>query len=295
MRHLLLAAVLALPASAHAQIRASEAASVSQTIDGTKITVEYSRPRVRGRQPLWGTPAVQWGEIWTPGANWATTLDVSRDVKLDGHPVPKGKYSVWLVVRERGDWTLSLHPKARAFHMAHLDTMGAAVRFPVTVTEAPFTETLTWSFPDVRVDGGTLAMQWERKRVALDVRVEPSLTVTLAEAEAKPYLGRWETTGASGPDSGKTKGFEVYYENGTLKGNFDPKDEYFRDFALIRLAPDAFTIGLYDKGEVYEVLRPDLVLTFTRVDGVPRTFEMRGGKDQLYATGKRKDGVAARE
>jgi methionine-rich copper-binding protein CopC len=38
-------ALVALPAVAHAQIRASEVGSMSQIIDGTKITMEYSRPR----------------------------------------------------------------------------------------------------------------------------------------------------------------------------------------------------------------------------------------------------------
>ena len=68
-----LALSLALPARAPAQVRASEAASVSQTVDGTKITIEYSRPRGRARDSLFGK-VVPWGEVWTAGANLATTL-----------------------------------------------------------------------------------------------------------------------------------------------------------------------------------------------------------------------------
>src|ERR671912_35798 len=83
------------PAS-HAQIRASEIGTMSQIIDGTKITMEYSRPRVRGRDPLFGTRIVRWDEVWTPGANWATTFDVTKDLTLGGQRVPKGKYSMWI-------------------------------------------------------------------------------------------------------------------------------------------------------------------------------------------------------
>ena len=83
------------------QIRASERGWVGQTIDGTKISIDYARPRARGREPIFGK-VVHWAEVWTPGANYATTLEVNNPVRLDGHPVAKGKYSVWLVVREQG-------------------------------------------------------------------------------------------------------------------------------------------------------------------------------------------------
>ena len=59
-------------------------------IDGTKITMEYSRPRARGRNPLFGTRAVRWDEVWTPGANWATTFETTKDMTLNGRRVPKG-------------------------------------------------------------------------------------------------------------------------------------------------------------------------------------------------------------
>src|SRR5215212_7024286 len=95
---LILLAGLVAPFSIEAQIRASELAVMSQTIDGTLITVQYSRPRARGRDPIFGTRAVTWGETWTPGANWATTLEVNKPVTINGNPVAKGKYSVWMKV-----------------------------------------------------------------------------------------------------------------------------------------------------------------------------------------------------
>ena len=150
----LAAMMIATPMSAAAQVRASEVGSMSQVIDGTTITMQYSRPRVRGRSPLFGSRAVHWGEVWTPGANWATTLEADKPITLDGHPVPKGKYSVWLVVRQSGDWTMVLDPRWKRFHMQPPDSTSAQVRFPVRPRESAFTEVLTWSMPDVRMDGG---------------------------------------------------------------------------------------------------------------------------------------------
>jgi hypothetical protein len=81
--------IMTLPAPGAAQIRASELGTVSQTIDGTTIAIEYSRPRARGRDSLFGG-VVHWGEHWTPGANWATTFDVNHDIEVNGKPVPVG-------------------------------------------------------------------------------------------------------------------------------------------------------------------------------------------------------------
>lgn len=286
---LLAAAAPAAPAGA--QIRASELATVSQTVDGTRLTVTYSRPRVRGRAPLFGnTKVVRWDEVWTPGANWATTLDVSRDVTLEGRRVPKGTYSVWMVVRKSGDWTVVLDPKARRFHMTPPDSTAAQIRFPARVGTAPFAEVLTWSFPEVRASGGTLALQWGTTRVALDVGVEPSLQVTMPAADAEAYVGEYAFTEMdSAGVKGKTSGFRVLYEQGTLKAEFVPNDAYMGRFALIRVAPDVFAPGLYDaKGQIYEVLRPDMMVTFTRDAGRPARFEVRDDSDTLWGTGARK-------
>ena len=58
--------------------------------------------------------------------------------------------------------------------------------------EAAFAEVLTRSMPDIRIDGGTLAMHWGATLVAMNVEAELSLQITLAESEAQPYLGRYD-------------------------------------------------------------------------------------------------------
>ena len=284
------ALALLAPHSAAAQIRASELGSMTQVIDGTKISVTYSRPRTRGRQPLFGTRAAHWGETWTPGANWATLLEVSKDITLNGHAVPKGKYSVWMVLRETGDWTTVLDPKWHLYHMEPPDSNITQIRISTPVSQARFVDVLTWSMPELSVSGGTLVMQWGTTRASLKLAVTPSLEVTMPEADARPYLGRYEYRRAK-PDSGSTgvSVFIVTYENRTLKARWEPNDNYMQTFAMIRVGPDIFTPGLYDKdGTIYEVLRPDMMFTFRRVAGQPVTFAVRLEDDTLEATGTRK-------
>ncbi len=285
---LALCLVSILPDTAPAQIRASEVGSVSQVVDGTKITVEYSRPRSRGRSRIFGTPVAHWGETWTPGANWATTLEVSKDVTLNGQPVLKGKYSVWMILAETGDWTTVLDADFHRFHMDPPDSTANLIQIPTPVDQAPSIDVLTWSFPELRVDGGTIAMQWGTTRATLQLKVSPSLTVAMAAVDAKPYLGRFAGMWTMGSDSGTAVDLMLTYEDGVLKGEFTPADPYLGKFAMIRVAPDIFVPGLYDKrGEIYEVLRPDMVATFTRVNGRPVSVAWRDQDDSLFAVGKR--------
>ncbi len=284
------AAVLLAPNEVEAQIRASELGTMTQVIDGTKLSLTYSRPRMRGRQPLFGSRAAHWGEVWTPGANWATVLEVSKDITLNGRAVPRGKYSVWMVLRETGDWTTVLEPNWHLYHMEPPDSNAKQVRIATPVSQAPFVDVLTWSMPELTVSGGTLAMQWGTTRATLKVGVTPSLEVTMPEADAKPYIGRYEYRDTR-PEPGTTgiRAFIVTYEAGTLKARWDPNDNYMQTFALIRVGPDIFTPGLYDKdGTIYEVLRPDMMFTFRRFTGQPVTFSVRSDDDALEATGTRK-------
>ncbi len=281
--------VSGVPSTGSAQIRASELGMLAQTIDGTRITITYSRPRTRGRPQLFGSKAAHWGETWTPGANWATVFEANKDVTLNGRTVPKGKYSVWMVLRETGAWTTILDPDWHRFHMEPPDSNTKQIRIPTRVDSAAFVDVLTWSMPEMTVSGGTLAMQWGTTRAVMQLGVTPSLEVTMPEAEARPFVGRYDYLGRSGSDSGKVSTFIVLYENKTLKARWEPQDDYMQTFALIRVAPDIFVPGLYDRaGQIYEVLRPDMVFSFKRVGTTPTTFEVRDETDLLQATGKRR-------
>jgi hypothetical protein len=92
---------------------------------------------LRGRAQVFGTKTVRWDEVWTPGPNWATTLETSRPIELGGRAVPKGKYSVWLVVRQTGPWTLVLDPDHHRFHMDPPDSNATQIRISVKPTPAP--------------------------------------------------------------------------------------------------------------------------------------------------------------
>lgn len=291
-RQLLLGALLWSTAStsgASAQIRASELGTMSQVIDGTRIVLQYSRPRARGRDTLFGIGDRGWGHLWTPGANWATTIDASKGITLNKIAVPKGKYSMWMKLTSATAWTLVLDPDFHRYHEDRPDSNAKQIRIPVVVTAAPFTDVLTWSMPELRIDGGTLEFRWERARVALDVDVTPSLVMTLSAADAAPYLGLYTVTTIEKGKPGSVSTLTITHEDNTLKGVFEPDDPYLKKFALIRISPDWFAPAVYDKnGRIYEVLRPDETWEFTRKAGKVVSFVVRLEDDELFARAVRK-------
>ncbi|HSC32164.1 MAG TPA: DUF2911 domain-containing protein [Gemmatimonadaceae bacterium] len=176
MHRLVLAAavalVTALPGCTQAQVMASEHGMVQQRVDGTTITIQYYRPERRGRDNLFGG-VVKWGSTWTPGANWATTIDVDHDVKIDGHALAKGKYSIWMVPRQ-GDWTVIFSTVWKRFHVQGPDPSAPQVKFTVKPDSTPMVDVLTFSFPAVEPDATTLLFQWGTTAVQLHIEVPPS-------------------------------------------------------------------------------------------------------------------------
>lgn len=192
MRLLLLAALgFSMAGSAFAQpyVKASEKAMVAQTVDGTTITVEYSRPAARGRK-IFGA-LVKFGETWTPGANWATTLELSRDAKVAGEKVAAGKYSVWTIPGEH-EWTVLLHEDSDRFHLRKPKPEECRYKLTATPSTAHHMESLAFYFDAIGPGGTALNLHWGDTVVALPIEVEPTYKITkLTDAEAAPYLGRY--------------------------------------------------------------------------------------------------------
>ncbi len=271
-----------LPNNATAQIRASELGTVSQTVDGTTITVMASRPLVRGRDPVFGG-VVYWGEVWTPGANWATTVEVSKDVTVNGNPLPKGKYSLWMVVQP-DEWEVVFHPKARLFHLAHPGPSDDQVRFMVKPEPSPYTEVLTFSFPVVEPTGTVLSLRWAATEVKLRFDVEPSQVLTVDKAIVEPYIGAYEIAfvGENMPPPSR---FETYYDDGMLKVRWGFAQRLADEMVLIRVTDEWYNAGFLKDGSLFDVWGG--VLEFAVDSGRVTGFEFRDEDDTVFAQATR--------
>jgi len=102
--------------------QASPPAEASVTINGKKITIQYSAPSVRGRK-IFGPGGLVSQDptypVWRAGANSATMLRTDAPLNINGLMVPKGEYTMWaqvdstpwklVVNKQTGQWGLEYH------------------------------------------------------------------------------------------------------------------------------------------------------------------------------------------
>lgn len=145
----------------------SPAATVSQEIGTSLVTIEYHRPAVRGRE-IWGA-LVPYGETWRLGANEATTLTLSHDARVAGHAVPAGTYALFAVPgKER--WTLVLNRKAKQWGSYFTDPKDDLLRFEAAPAAAPPVERMTFALEPV--EPGTVRVSWAWEKLAFSFPVE---------------------------------------------------------------------------------------------------------------------------
>ncbi len=168
-----LVCALALSATASAQLTLpapSPKATVMQAVGITDISLEYSSPGVKGRV-IWGE-LVPFGELWRTGANAATKLTVSRDVTVEGKPVPAGTYSLFTIPQKEGAWTVVLNKNPNQGGTFGYDQKLDLVRFEVTPAKAPFRERMTFLFADTTESATRLDLEWGELRLSLRVEAD---------------------------------------------------------------------------------------------------------------------------
>ena len=269
-----------------AQVRASERGTVSQVIDGTTISVEYSRPVARGRELFGAGAVVSWNHKWTPGANWATTLETDRDIQVNGQAVPQGKYSVWMVPGPE-EWTVILSRQARAFHTQPPADSTTQARFVVKPSRGAHMEALAWYFPVIAPHNATLRMHWGALMIPLHVTVQPTRSVDLTGEERAALVGSYRL--AATPDGlSEARTLEVFEAGTRLKARATPA--LFGNDLELDLVPAGrgrFHPGWYQGGRFFDV-ETDMAFVFTFSAGKANAVEFRGlAENLLFARGER--------
>lgn len=272
----LLALGLSAPRVAAAQALASPFGTVSQKIDSTTMTVEYYRPSARGRA-VFGR-VVRWDELWTPGANWATTLDVDHDVLIEGKALPKGKYSVWFIPAERpGAWTVVLNKAFRRFHVVRPDPSEDQLRLSIVPDSGSHIETLTFAFPEVSREGATLQMRWAAVVLPIHFLTGTSRSTVFASHPLASYAGVYSLRADFDPNLPAQR-YEIVERDGGLWVRTTPEvvePGLDQSFDLVPAGGDFFHPHQYKDGKLVG-LEADERIEFKFNDGQLVGFEIRG-------------------
>jgi len=147
--------------------RTSPNAAVSQTIGTTEVRITYGRPQVNDRT-IFGE-LVPFGEVWRTGANEATTITFSDDVRVEGEPLPAGTYSLYTIPGS-DTWTIIFNDVANQWGTQY-NANEDVLRVDVTSASAPFHEMMTFRFGNVTETSGTAALLWAETRVPFEIQV----------------------------------------------------------------------------------------------------------------------------
>ena len=224
--------------------RFSPSASVSQTLGYTIITIDYCRPGVKERT-IWGG-LVPYNQVWRTGANEATTIQFTTDVKIEGNKVPAGKYSLFTIPTEN-DWTIIFNKVDKQWGAFNYKQEDDLLRFKIKPEKRNFTERLQFSFSNLTNNAVDVFITWETVQIVF--RVEVDLT-NQVHAKIKEAI-------ASKPDN-----WQVYTES----ANYAADNEMFLDEAL-RWIEKAISLDgayypyfvkakiLFKKNDFYEALK----------------------------------------
>ena len=218
--------VAAFAFSANAQIKTpapSPSQKIEQMVGLTDVTLEYSRPSMKGRK-IFGD-LQDYGKVWRTGANKNTTLTFSTDFMVGGETLKAGTYALFTIPGEK-TWDVILYSDASNWGTPGKwdDTKVAA---KITVTPEVMTmpvETFTITFDNLTNNSAVVGILWENTYVGLKF-----------ETPTDAMVSKQITAVMNGPEAGDYYASAVYY----LQSDNDIKKAQMWIDKAIKMSSDA--------------------------------------------------------
>jgi hypothetical protein len=181
----------------------SPAATVTQTIGISTVTVKYSRPSVKGRE-IWGALVPYGWNVqvfgtgnsapWRAGANENTVIQFSHDAKVEGQPVPAGSYGLTFVINKDNTGEVILSKDYKSWGSFFYDPKQDLMRAKIQVRDIPQTELLTYDFINDTKTSSELVLDWEKKQFPVKIEFDvDNIVMANAAAELKGATGfNWQ-------------------------------------------------------------------------------------------------------
>ncbi|ADB39375.1 DUF2911 domain-containing protein [Spirosoma linguale] len=164
---------------AQAQLKvpaASPAQTTKQSFALGDITLEYSRPAVKGRA-IFGD-LVPYDKVWRTGANATTKITFSSDVKLEGKEVKAGTYGLF-TIPGKSSWEVMLSKDLNlGANVGDYKKENEVVRVQVKPTTlANKVETFTINIADILPNSAVLEIMWDKTRVPVAITADIDQTI----------------------------------------------------------------------------------------------------------------------
>jgi hypothetical protein len=165
----------------------NQQASVTQFVGPVKVTIDYSSPKVHApdgtdrRGKIWGQ-LVPYGLTnlgfghgkpapWRAGANENTVFSVSHPVKVQGKPLPAGRYGLHIIAG-KDEWTVVFSKNSTSWGSFFYEPSEDALRITAKPVKHDYREWLTYEFTERRPTKATVELQWEDLAAAWTIEVD---------------------------------------------------------------------------------------------------------------------------
>lgn len=141
---------------------ASPRDSVSGTVAGSKITINYGSPSVKGRKIFGELEA--YGKVWRTGANEATVFTTSKNIMVEGKSLPAGTYS-FFAIPTATTWTIIFNKVAKQWGAFKYDESKDALRVVVKPVATSMNERLVY-----KINAKGFSLNWDKLSVPVTIK-----------------------------------------------------------------------------------------------------------------------------
>lgn len=209
--------------------------TVEQKVGLTDVTIEYSRPSMKGRT-VFGN-LVPYGKLWRTGANQNSMISFSDDVVINGQTLKKGKYAIF-VTPKVDMWEVIFYTDTENWGTPenwNEKNVALSTNVDTKILSIPV-ESFTIGINNLDNNYAHLEFSWEKTLVALKFEVPTQKTAmasidkVLAGPTAGDYFSSAQYLNQSNGDMNKA----LEYINKALDLNKDKPFWYTRQKSLIQ-------------------------------------------------------------
>ena len=178
-KFLLIALAFTLNFTAKAQIQVpapSPSAKLEQMVGLTKVTIDYSRPAMRGRT-IFGD-LVPYGKLWRTGANMRNKITFDKGVTIGGSNLKAGTYT-FFTIPNANEWEVIFYTEYNAGGApAKLDETKVVARLKVKTQKLPMDiQSFTITIDDITNSSAAIGILWENTYVGIPFTVDTDKNV----------------------------------------------------------------------------------------------------------------------
>lgn len=146
------------------QLRKSPMAIAKYQSNAVYIKAVYGQPSKRGRV-IFGE-LEPYGKVWRTGANEATEVTFTKDVKIAGKPLKAGTYTLFTIPNP-DKWTVIINSELGQWGAYKYEKEKDLLSFEVPVTKPEYRyEAFTIEFEETKA-GADMELLWDTTRVAI--------------------------------------------------------------------------------------------------------------------------------